>query len=115
MTAKRERFQVKNWRRFQHFKNRRPPWVKLYRDLLDDVEFHALTGDQVKVLVMLWLLASEDESTEGYLPDIKTITFRLRLESEEKTLSILQSLGEFLYQPDIKPISPCRRLATPET
>ncbi len=27
-------FSVKNWERFQHYKDRDPPWVKLYRDLL---------------------------------------------------------------------------------
>jgi hypothetical protein len=29
---------IKNWAQFQHFKDRKPPWVKLYRDLLDDME-----------------------------------------------------------------------------
>lgn len=27
-------FSIKHWERFQHYKDRDPPWVKLYRDLL---------------------------------------------------------------------------------
>jgi len=27
-------FSIRNWERFQHYKDRDPPWVKLYRDLL---------------------------------------------------------------------------------
>src|SRR5690606_19747530 len=30
---------VKNFERFQHYKDRNPPWIKLYNDLLDDYEF----------------------------------------------------------------------------
>ena len=49
---------IKNWSQFQHFKDRRPPWIKLYRDILDDIEWHELDAKSAKVLVMLWLIAS---------------------------------------------------------
>jgi hypothetical protein len=71
----------KNWRRFQHFKDRKPPWIKLYRDLLDDLEWHKLKGEAAKFLVQLWLLASEDE--EGKLPSIDVISFRFRMNAGE--------------------------------
>jgi hypothetical protein len=29
-------YRVKDWTKFQHFKDRRPPWIKLYRDILDN-------------------------------------------------------------------------------
>jgi hypothetical protein len=29
----------KNWGKFQHYKDRCPPWIKLHRDLLNDREF----------------------------------------------------------------------------
>lgn len=67
---------IKNWERFQHFKDRRPLWVKLYRDLLDDIEWHSLEPAAAKLLVSLWLLASEDD---GDLPEIEVIAFRLRI------------------------------------
>jgi len=71
---------IKAWKRFQHFKDRRPPWIKLYRDLLDDLEWHRLSGDDAKLLTMLWLLASE---SEGELPSDEEIEFRLRMDKRQ--------------------------------
>ena len=99
--------QIKNWHKFQHFKNRRPPWIKLYRDLLDDPEWHDINPISAKYLVMLWLIASEDH---GNLPSVKKLAFRLRC-SEKQTESILSTLGHWL---DIAVISPGYRDDTPE-
>lgn len=104
-------YQIKNWKKFQHFKDRRPPWVKLYRDLLDDFNWHNLSGDAAKSLTMLWLIASE---TDGYLPDIKTISFRLRL-SQEKTKQIINELNQWIIEDDINVISDEYQDDTPET
>ena len=30
----------KNWSQFQHYKGRRPPWIKLHRALLDEDDNH---------------------------------------------------------------------------
>lgn len=92
---------VKNWGKFQHFKDRRPPWIKLYRDILDDMDWHSLSGEDAKMLVMLWLIASENE---GGLPDAKTIAFRFRV-GVSKVEQALERLGHWLtserYQDDI--------------
>ena len=50
---------VKGWARFQHYKHRRPPWIRLYRELLDDVTWHRLPVASRALAPMLWLLASE--------------------------------------------------------
>ena len=92
---------IKNWTKFQHFKDRRPPWVKLYRDILDDLEWHELDPLAAKVLVMLWLIASENN---GRIPDNKTLAFRLRL-TEVKTKEIIIKLSHWLEQDDITTIS----------
>ena len=68
-------YKIKNWNDFQHFKDRNPIWIKVYRNLLNDIEWANLEPIDAKILVELWLLGSE---TDGYLPDIKTISFRLR-------------------------------------
>lgn len=94
---------IKNWNQFQHFKDRRPPWVKLYRDLLDDIEWHELDAEAAKVLVMLWLIASE---ADGQLPDIKKLSFRLRM-SEKDVSRVLPKLSHWLIHDDITVISPC--------
>lgn len=94
-------FQIKGFKKFQHFKDRKPPWIKLYRDLLDDLEWHELDPKSAKVLVMLWLIASE---SEGVLPDTKKLSFRLRI-SEKDVISSCNSLSHWLEQVDINAIS----------
>ena len=102
---------IKNWTKFQHFKDRRPPWVKLYRDILDDIEWHELDPLAAKVLVMLWLIASEDD---GRIPDTKTLAFRLRL-TEVKTKEVVTKLSHWLEQDDINTISDGYQLDSTET
>jgi len=102
---------IKNWTKFQHFKDRRPPWVKLYRDILDDLEWHELDPLAAKVLVMLWLIASEND---GCIPDNKTLAFRLRL-TEIKTKEIVSKLSHWLEQDDINVISSGYQLDSTET
>ena len=92
---------VKDWHKFQHFKDRKPPWIKLYRDLLDDVEWHDLDAKAAKALVMIWLIASE---YDGALPNMKTLAFRLRV-SENEAKSIVSKLSHWLIQDDINVIS----------
>lgn len=102
---------IKNWHQFQHFKDRKPPWIKLYRDILDDVDWHELDAEASKVLVMLWLIASE---FDGSLPDTRTLAFRLRL-PEKQVKTIVSKLGKWLDQDDIKPISERHHDDAPET
>jgi hypothetical protein len=102
---------IKDWHKFQHFKDRRPPWVKLYRDLLDDLEWHELEPKAAKALVMLWLIASEND---GELPDAKKLAFRLRI-SETATLEACSKLSHWLEQGDTNLISTGYQGDRPET
>jgi hypothetical protein len=102
---------IKNWKKFQHFKDRKPPWVKLYRDLLDDLEWHELDPKAAKVLVMLWLIASEDE---GNIPINKQLAFRLRLSEKETEVCIIK-LSHWLEHDDTDTISTRYQDDAPET
>jgi hypothetical protein len=102
---------IRNWKKFQHFKDRRPPWIKLYRDLLDDPDWHEMSGDDAKTLVMLWMIASEDE---GRLPDTRKLAFRLRI-SNSKAEQLVNRLSKWLIQDDIKPTSGRYQDDAPET
>lgn len=95
--------QIKNWAKFQHFKDgsRRPPWIKLYRDLLDNLEWHELPAESAKILIMLWVVASENH---GRLPDTKKLSFRLRV-TEEQLAKALSDLKEWILFDDISTIS----------
>lgn len=94
---------IKNWHDFQHFKpgTRSMVWVKLYRKLLDDPDWHDLEPVHAKGLVNLWLLASE---SDGYLPDIRKISFRLRL-SESEVKRLISALNHWLINDDDSLIS----------
>ena len=105
---------IKNWSKFQHFKDRRPPWVKLYRDLLDDMEWHELDPLSSKVLVTLWLLASEDDEQQGKLPNLKTLSWRLRL-PQAQVVECINKLSHWLEQDEIKVISTGYQDDLPET
>jgi hypothetical protein len=50
---------VRNFEKFQHYKDRNPPWIKLHTSVLDDYDFCQL-GDADKAHVLLiWALASK--------------------------------------------------------
>ncbi len=49
---------VKNWDRFQRYKDRRPPWIKLAGALLDDDRYLSLSLADRGLLQDLWKLAS---------------------------------------------------------
>jgi hypothetical protein len=49
---------VKDWDRFQHYKDRRPPWIKNYVDLLHDEDYHDLGAPERALLHGLWMLAA---------------------------------------------------------
>lgn len=49
---------VRNWRRFQHYRDRCPPWIKLHAELLEDPEFAALADRDKAALMLTWLLAA---------------------------------------------------------
>lgn len=102
----------KDWQEFQHYKNRRPPWIKLYRSLLDDVEFHCLPDGSKALAIMLWLLASESE-TGVINADSKALAFRLRTTPNKikDSLKPLMDIGFFVASSEI---AGCQQDAIPE-
>ena len=115
-------YRIKGWAEFQHYKNRRPPWIKLYRGLLDDPDWHQADPEACKALIMLWLIASESE--DGSLPEVSKMAFRLRIH-EDKLNQILAKLSHWLendantmlasgYQDASKVSAECYQDATPE-
>jgi hypothetical protein len=68
----------KNWKKFQHYTDRKPAWIKLHRDLLDDFEYHRLPVASKALAPLLWLLAAEHESALIDADHAK-LGFRLRM------------------------------------
>lgn len=72
---------IKNWSMFQHYRGRKPPWIKLHRSLLDDREYIGLPMESRALAPLLWLLASEDAGQ--FCADSQYLAFRLRLPEAE--------------------------------
>jgi len=77
----------KNWDDFQHYKNRRPIWIKLHRTLLDDFDFHGLPLASRALAPMLWLLAGDYEQAKIPL-DYAMLGFRFRMSTKEAEQAI---------------------------
>lgn len=73
---------IRNWGRFQHYKNRNPPWIKLHRGLLDDFDFSCLPLASKALAPLLWLLAAESDDGSVRI-DSEWLAFRLRLTTKE--------------------------------
>ena len=70
-------YQVRNWERFQHYKNRRPPWIKYHVSLLDDYELTTLPLPAQLLYDRLLLCAAK---TENQIPvDLSWISQTTRL------------------------------------
>jgi hypothetical protein len=77
---------VRNWKKFQHYKDRQPPWIKLYTALLDDPKFLALPDAAKGQLCALFLLAAK---RGNLLPD------------KPSTLRVLIGCTGRLYLPEL--------------
>lgn len=90
------KLQPKNWQKFQHYKDRNPPWIKLHKDLLDDYDWWSLPVDSRALAPCLWLLAScyDDGIFDA---DTKILAFRFRMKESdvEKAIKPLIDKGYF--------------------
>lgn len=57
---------VRNFSKFQHYKHRSPPWIKLHRGALNDYHFTCLQDASKAHAMLLWLLAS---TCDNVIPD----------------------------------------------
>jgi hypothetical protein len=82
-----------NWSSYQSYKDRKPPWIRFHKTMLDNFKYHRMSADARALLPMLWLLASEDKDpVSGLIRDsYEEITFRLRM-NEKVFLSSLDEI-----------------------
>lgn len=55
-------FRIRDFRKYQHYKDRNPPWVKLHGELLDDYEFQQLPLPARYLFLHLTWLASKTDN-----------------------------------------------------
>ena len=64
-------YRIRNWRKFQHYADRCPPWVKLHYDLLTSQDWVMLDDSGRALLVVCLLIASRNNgdipNNNGYV------------------------------------------------
>lgn len=103
----------KNWEKFQHYKHRSPPWIKLHRDILDDFDWWSLPIASRAIAPCLWLLASCEEDGEFDATPEK-LAFRFRMTEKDIQLAIkpLIENGYFVHASEV--LADCYLHATTE-
>ena len=103
---------VKNFEKFQHYKDRNPPWIRLYNALLDDYEYGLLPDASKSHLCAIWLLASRYDNK---IPcDPEWISRRINA-TDAIDLDLLSERGFILMdQGCSKMLADCKQSAVPE-
>jgi hypothetical protein len=92
-------FSVKDYQKFQHYKDRSPPWIKLYNSTLDDYDFGALPDATKYHLVAIWLLASRSANKIPY--DAVWVAARINAR-EPVNLDLLVKAGFLLLEQEVQ-------------
>jgi len=95
----------KDWDKHQHYKDRKPQWIKLHRDLLNDFSYSLVRIGTKATLPLLWLLSCEYD--DGVIDaTIEEIAFRIHIDKNTVQTAIdeLISIGWYtLVQNDTEP------------
>lgn len=103
----------KNWKSFQHYKDRNPPWVKLHKSLLDNPAYQKLPDASKALAPMLWLLASEQK--DGSIPmDLDELAFRLRCGTDKIIIALEPLINNGFFEDDGGLLAPCVQPAVSE-
>jgi hypothetical protein len=103
-------FQIVNWKQFQHYRHRNPPWIKLHRELLISRAWISATDADRALMVALMLIAAE---TENLIPADPGYVRRRAYLNTEPNFSRLLEVG-FLESAS-KKLASCKQDARPET
>lgn len=108
---------IRHWDKFQHYRFRNPPWIRLHRDLLNNHRWHDLDYISRAILVELWLLAADFQDGE-ITYTTRDISFRLRLPESVlgKHLNCLEDMDFLDIEADdaSKVLAGCQQGATTE-
>lgn len=81
----------KNWSEFQQYKDRKPQWIKLHRELLNDFSYSNVQIGTKATLPLLWLLACEYD--DGIIDaSIEEIAFRIHIDADTVNTAIEELL-----------------------
>jgi hypothetical protein len=68
--------QIRNWKKFQHYKDRNPPWIKLHFEMLASEDWVTLSDASKLLVPVCMLIASKHEGMVPNNPDyIKRVAY----------------------------------------
>jgi hypothetical protein len=103
---------IKNWKELQHYKDRCPPWIKLYNRLLSDYEFSRLPDASKLQLILVWLLASQ---MDNKIPaDSEWIKSKIMVSGKVDLQPMIKAGFIELYQDDGTLLADCVQDDIPE-
>ena len=112
---KRTFLSIKNFEKFQHYKHRNPPWIKLYYDLLDDDDFISMSIESRHLYMTLLLIAGRKDNRIPH--DVDYLRKVLRLDDEPDLTELIEK--GFLLAPRrqsaSRRLAPCQQNALSET
>ena len=103
----------KNWLKFQHYKDRCPPWIKLHRDILNDRVFASLPIASKALAPLLWLLASESKDG-SFDAASEELAFRLHIASKDIDAGLKPLIEKGFFVDASTMLAPCLQPAIPE-
>lgn len=63
--AEPEYYRIRNWEEFQHYTDRRPPWIKLYPEMLSSLDWSMWSDESRLLAIVCMMIASEDGPRVG--------------------------------------------------
>lgn len=105
---------IKNWGKYQHYKNRNPIWIKLYTRLLDadDVTFWKLSDASKLLYVLTLLLASRHENRIPY--DVDWLKPRLGIKTKPNYKELINAGFIKTYDDASNVLADCYKDAMPD-
>ncbi len=100
---------VVNWEKYQHYKDRNPPWIKLHQSLLDNYDFQCLQDASKLHLILIWVLASRHNNRIPF--DEPWLSQKMGL---QKTLKLQPLIDAGFLVFDSTPLADCEQSAMPE-
>ena len=86
------KYRIKNWKEFQHYKDRNPPWIKLHFALLSSKDWVTLDDKSRVLAVASMLIGSKSEG---------------EIDGSEAGLAYLQRVAYLHTKPNLKPLIDC--------
>lgn len=92
---------VRNWEKFQHYKDRRPPWIKYHVETLDDYELTRLPYVTQLTYDRLLLISAKTDNNIPYDPDWLSQQTHIEVVAVDEAIQNLLNAG-FLLLSDSK-------------